>query len=438
MKFYDREKDLRQLQFALTQSRKESRMTVVTGRRRIGKTELIQRCGDDIVLYFFVARKAEALLCKDFVAEAELKLKRTIGFPVHFSDLFKALLQISSETPFTLIIDEFQDFQRINPSIFSEIQRDWDLNKYKSRLNLIISGSVFTLMRRIFEDSKEPLFGRASQQLMLQPFSTCTLKEILQDNNPKYCNEDLLALFTITGGVAWYVALLMDNGCYTKEQMLTYLTEENSPFINEGRNILVEEFGPEYTTHFSILTCIADGMHTRGEIENILQMNNIGSYITRLENYYGLIESHLPIYAKPNSKKVQYTIRDQFLTLWFRFIYKYQAFIENKAFGQLARVIERDYETFSGFALERYFDRKLRESGKYTRIGRYWDRKGENEIDLIAVNEIDNTADIYEIKKDPKRYSRSLLEKKVEYLKANCEPLRHMNINLGVLSLNKM
>ena len=252
MKFYDREKELDSLQFALKQSRKESRMTVVTGRRRIGKTELIRRCGDEIVLYFFVSRKTEALLCNDFVKEAETKLNRAIGVPIHFSDLFKTLLVISREIPFTLIIDEFQDFQRVNPSIFSEIQRDWDLYRSAGHLNLIISGSVFTMMKKIFEDAKEPLFGRASQQLFIKPFSTSTLKDILRDHNPNYCNADLLSLFTITGGVAWYVALMMDNLCVTEEQMLEALTSENSLFINEGRNILIEEFGTDYTVHFSI------------------------------------------------------------------------------------------------------------------------------------------------------------------------------------------
>jgi len=438
MKFYDRTKELDILHFALEQSRKESRMTVVTGRRRIGKTELIKRCGDDTVLYFFVSRKTESLLCRDFAEEAEKKLNRAIGFPIRFSDLFKTLLQLSKERPFTLIIDEFQDFQRVNPSIFSEIQRDWDLFKSESCINLIISGSVFTLMKRIFEDAKEPLFGRASIQMMLQPFSTNTLKEILKDHNPKYEADDLLALYTITGGVAWYVALMMDNKCFTKNSMIESLFTINSLLINEGRNLMVEEFGPESAIHFSILTCIADGLHTRGEIENILNNNNIGSYLTRLDKYYRLIETRQPIFSKTNSKKMRYIIRDEFLSFWFRFFYKYQAYIENNALEQLKTIIERDYATFSGFALERYFETKLRESGQYTRIGKFWDRKGENEIDLIAVNEIDNIAEVFEIKRDPNKFDKALLNSKIEYLKRNCPQMKKMAIKSGVLSLEDM
>jgi hypothetical protein len=60
--------------------------------------------------------------------------------------------------------------------------------------------------------------------------------------------------------------LLLDKGKTTKNKMLTALTEENSPFINEGKNILIEEFATDYVTNFSILTCIASGMKTRAEI----------------------------------------------------------------------------------------------------------------------------------------------------------------------------
>ena len=438
MKFYNRNNELKTLERILVQSKDESRMTVIMGRRRIGKTELARKCGDSTLLYFFVARKTEALLCQDFVREAEEKLSIPLGWPSNFSELFRFLLQYSAQHPFTLIIDEFQDFQKINPSVFSEIQREWDIHKSTARMNLIISGSVFTLMKRIFEDAGEPLFGRANQKMLLRPFATDVLKEILVDNNPTYTKEDLLALYATTGGIAWYVALMMDNGKTTRRRMLNYLTEENSPFIGEGKNILIEEFGTDYAMHFSILTCIAGGLKTRGEIESQLKSENIGSYLVRLEKYYGLIEKHLPLFAKETAKKVRYRLSDNFLTLWFRFFYKYQAYVENNALGQLARIIDRDYDVFSGFALERYFEQKLRESGRYTHIGKYWDRKGEHEIDLIAVNDIDGTAEVYEIKKDPHRYNEAHLQAKVEAMLQDCKELAHMQISLGVLSLEDM
>ena len=167
MKFYNRIKELDVLQKAKDRSLNEAQMTVLMGRRRIGKTELALRSSQETLLYFFVARKAEALLCRDFAQEIEAKIGIPVGGYSSFAELFRFLLVYAEEHPLTLVIDEFQDFQRINPSIFSEMQREWDLHKATSRINLIISGSVFSLMRQIFEDSKEPLFGRANQKILL-------------------------------------------------------------------------------------------------------------------------------------------------------------------------------------------------------------------------------------------------------------------------------
>ena len=438
MKFYNRENEKRVLGEMLMQSKREARMTVLMGRRRIGKTELSQRCGDDTVLYFFVGKKAETLLCQDYVREIREKLDAPIlGTPNSFSEVFGFVLQLSESRSFTLIIDEFQNFLKINPSIFSDIQRDWDLHKRTSHLNLIISGSVFTLMTKIFEDKEEPLFGRADEMITLKPFATDVLKQILGDFDPNYTPEDLLALYSITGGVPWYVTLLLDKGKTDKEKMLAALTEENSPFINEGKNILIEEFGTDYVTYFSILTCIASGMKTRSEIENELHNDNIGPYLVKLENYYKVITKSLPIFAKENSKKVRYQLNDCFLIFWFRFFYKYQALVENKALKALGEIIQRDYSGVSGFMMERYFMKKFQEEGRYI-IGKWWDRKGENEIDLIIVDPIQRDAWMYELKKQGYRYKENEFREKVYKVLEQTPELRKMTIHLGSLSLDDM
>ena len=438
MRFYNREKELQQLGATLQQSRQEAKMTVLMGRRRIGKTELSLKCGDETVLYFFVGKKAEALLCQDYVREIQEKLGvPVLGMPTSFSDVFKFVLQVSEHRAFTLIIDEFQNFQKVNSSIFSDIQREWDLHKRNSHLNLIISGSVFTLMKRIFEDYEEPLFGRANEKMILQPFTSDVMKQILSDFNPDYTPEDLLALYSITGGVPWYVSLLLDKGNTYKDGMLAALTVENSPFINEGRNILIEEFGSDYVTYFSILTCIASGMKTRSEIENELNNDNIGNYLVKLEDYYKLITKSLPIYAKPKSKKVRYVLNDCFLIFWFRFFYKYQALVENKALKALADIIHRDYSTVSGLMMERYFKQKFQEQGRYI-VGQWWDRKGGHEIDLVVIDPIAKEAWIYELKKDESRYDEGVLKEKVDFMLSQTPELHKLKIHIGSLSKNDM
>ena len=128
-------------------------------------------------------------------------------------------MELSENRNFTLIIDEFQEFYSVNPSVYSEIQNIWDSYKGKSKINLILCGSIYSLMENIFENSKEPLFARVTERIHLKTFNVNMLKEILSDHYPKYKGEDLLAFYTFTGGVAKYVA---ENKCLTMEKMYSW------------------------------------------------------------------------------------------------------------------------------------------------------------------------------------------------------------------------
>ena len=421
MKFYNREKEIKKLLEIKEQSKKNAQFSVVTGRRRIGKTQLLLKSYENTkFLYFFVAKKSEVILCQDFLQELKEKLNAPILGEVNsFSVLFEYIVQLSYEQNITLIIDEFQEFFTVNPSVYSDMQRIWDLHKDKAKLNLIVSGSVISLMYKIFENYKEPLFGRANYFIKLQAFKTNTLKEILSDYSPDYTPDDLLALYSFTGGVAKYVQLFMDNGWTNKEKMIEGMIDENSIFISEGKNLLIDEFGKEYGTYFSILTAISEGKNTRSEIENLLK-KEIGGYLTKMERDFNLIKKQQPIFTKSSTKNVKYQIEDNFIMFWFRFIYKYSSMIEIGAYEQLRKIIERDFSSFSGHMLEKYFRENAQISQAYTSIGNYWDRKGETEIDFIAVNEIEKNIDFAEIKRQKNNISiEKLRQKATEFLIQN-------------------
>ena len=109
MKFYNREKELQLLQEIEATSRDYSQMTVLVGRRRIGKTKLLLKFIEDKpAVYLFVSRKSEAILCQQFVEEAERALNIPIGQYTRVASLLEHLMRISLVQPFTLIIDEFQ------------------------------------------------------------------------------------------------------------------------------------------------------------------------------------------------------------------------------------------------------------------------------------------------------------------------------------------
>ncbi len=424
MKFYDREKEIAELRAIRERSRNVAQWTVVMGRRRIGKTSLVQMAlGDEPYLYFFVARKAEADLCDTFAAEVEQKLALPMGAGggLRFAKIFEAVLKISQTRHVTLFIDEFQDFVRVNPAVFSEMQDLWGRYERTARINLVVCGSVNTLLNKIFRDHREPLYGRQTSMMTVHPFRTEVLRAILAEHNPSASNDDLLALWTYTGGVAKYVSLLMDAGATRRTAMAREMIRENSFFIDEGRAVLVDEFGKDYGTYFSILSGIARGRTARNELEQFIGAK-IGGHLTRLEGDYGVIGRRQPLLSKPSAKNLRYAISDGFFLFWFRFVERYAHLVEMRMFDELGRLVERDYEVFSGFALERWFRERLLEKGGLSRLGTWWDRKGENEIDIIAANESDEWVDFYEVKRDKVRFSEDALRAKAgRFLDANPE-----------------
>jgi len=124
MKFYNREVELEQLRQIEKLSHESSQMTVLTGRRRIGKTKLLLNSVHDIpAVYFFVSRKSESILSQQFAEEASRALNAPIGQYDSIASLLEHLMRISQTKPFSLIIDEFQELENINPSIIGDIQR---------------------------------------------------------------------------------------------------------------------------------------------------------------------------------------------------------------------------------------------------------------------------------------------------------------------------
>ena len=389
------------------------------------------------MLYFFVARKTEAELCKDFVEEITSKLQLPIlGEVVRFADIFKYLLQLSKKRSLTLIIDEFQDFKRVNPSVFSDMQKIWDLNKQEAHINLVVCGSVYSLMNVIFKNNKQPLYGRQTGEIKVTPFPPSVVKEILSSYNSAYTNEDLLALYSYTGGVAEYVEMMMDAGAMTNEQMTEKFVAKNSYFIYEGKNMLIEEFGKDYARYFEILQLIASGYTTRGEIESIMKIE-IAGYLAKLENDYCLISRYTPMFQKAN-RNIHYQIEDNFLRVWFRYIYKYGYMIEVGANKKLKMLMDKDYTTYTGKVLERYFLAKMIESEEYTQIASWWDRKGENEIDLIAADELEQKVTFYEVKRQAKDINLGILKDKAEHFFQATGKFKKYDIGYQGLSMEDM
>ena len=439
MDFIDRKSEIEKLRSIRARSRNGACWTILTGRRRVGKTSLVMNAfADEPYLYLFVTRSAEADLCSGFKSRVEVFTGKSIpGVVQKFSDLFRYLLELAVERPITVVIDEFQDFFRVNPAIFGEMQRDWDELSGKARINLVTMGSVNTLMNKIFKEKSQPLYGRETDQMKLRPFSVDVLKNVLGRCHPSWKNDDLLALWAFTGGVAKYVSLLVDRKAYTPARMIDAIIEEDSYFLDEGWAVLVEEFGKEYGTYFSVLGAIARGKTSRAEIMNEIG-GEVGGYLTRLEDQYGLIAKNQPIFEATSNKNCLYRMDDNFFRFWFRFVFKRQYLLQVRMYDELRKVVKRDYEAFSGHALEGYFREKFILEERYSRMGGWWDRKGENEIDIVCENEFSNALDFYEVKRDPSRIDLASLARKREAFFAKNPELRTRTASCRGLSIVDM
>ena len=441
MEFAGRQEELEELKRIRKMSRNESRFTVIAGRRRVGKTELVEQAlndGESPYLYFLLSRRSEKDLCQLLQEEVTKAFPHAIlGSAERFAQIFETVMQASVDTPLTLVIDEFQEFDWINPAIFTDIQGVWDRLHKKAHLNLVVCGSVDRMMNRIFFSQNEPLYGRNTGKISLQPFSTSLLKEIFRQASPKGTNRDLLALWTMTGGVARYVEIFVDDAALTRVKMLRTAFCLSSSYVDEGRVALGEEFGKDCGVYFSILSAIASGRTSYAEIRNAVGAD-VGGQLTKLENVYSFVQKVQPYRERSATKNFLYQIDDEFFRFWFRFVLKYQHLLAQKQFEAVRTVVDRDFDVFAGRALERYFKMKFLEEGRYTRIGGWWDRKGENEIDLVCENELTGALDFYEVKTTAARFSRGDLEAKVASFFAKNPDLRPGDHRLSCLSLDDM
>ncbi|MBR1519650.1 MAG: ATP-binding protein [Bacteroidaceae bacterium] len=436
MKFYDREEEISELQRLDDLSFSTAQFTVLMGRRRTGKTTLMTHALQGRkYLYFFIGKKAEQIQCTEF----QKQTMEVLGLKIHgqvssFPALLEEILAYSKQEKVTVIIDEFQRLEEIGDGIISDIQEVWDRHQAEAHIHLIACGSIYNMMKKIFEDRKEPLFGRKTARIDLKPFSTSVLKQILHDYHAEYTPEDLLMLYAVTGGVAKYVAQLMDDGCKTWHDILHHVCRPSSIFIEEGTELLVGEFGRKFQIYYSILQLIASGMTSQAEIDSIIE-KNCGRYLDTLESEYSLIKKRRPMWAKPNSQGVRFYIDDCFLMFWFRFFEKNRTLVELGKFDLLEESILSEYTQFSGFVLEKYFRQLYGERDRVTEVSHWWDNQGENEIDLIALERLDHQATIAEVKRNPNKINIQALEAKYEHIKKN---LRGYKVNLIGLSMQDM
>ncbi len=404
MKFINRQEELQKLEEYYKLSQRQLMTIAISGLRRVGKTTLVKEfINNKKSLYFFVYdSKTSVELLREFTEELHhhniiTELEAVSSWKVFFDILFQRCKH------YVLVFDEFQNFYTIDTSVFSILQRNCDEHK-STPLNIILLGSLIGLFRTIFEDKKEPLYGRISTSIYLQPFSLPHSLEALRILHYKKIDE-MLKMYSIFGGFPKYYASmeqfhLLNKSCL---EVIDYLfIQDNAPLETEVTTILKQEFGKRSSLYYSILHSIAMGKTKINEIANNVHMkeSSITRHLAELENKFNLITSLRPL---DNRKNTRYHITHPLIVFWFAFVYDKFSHYSLKDASQIMNDIESKFNTFFGRRFEDICKDFLTGLNKKNKLpfqldylsnwfgsARENNERKEIEIDLVGLNKKQN------------------------------------------------
>ena len=378
MKFYDRDKELKALGQAASST--TSALIVISGRRRVGKTRLINEfLKNRQSLQIMIVPKEDSQVASDF---EELFTRK--GFKPSFSSVRNALeyfFTVAEER--ILFIDEFANILEVNESIPFELQRLWDENRERNKV-LILSGSYLSMMDKIFTRQKAPLFNRADLKILLEPMKPPYAWKML-DEIGILDPAEKISRFCIFGGIPYYYELMER---FRGSEPVSELFFGIGQLSEEGQDMLRQEFGASYRKYFAILDAIGAGLCSAGEISAKLGMRQttISKYIQALQTDFKLIERQVPFGDNPKrSKKGKYIIKDNLLSFWFSLVYGKRLPPRD---SELNEFVSRRFELLS----EDFLINWLSAHGEQVmRSGRWWGivevEKGkfdQREIDILV------------------------------------------------------
>lgn len=424
-KFYNRSAEIAALRDIQAESHYQARFTYILGQRRVGKTRLIEhvflkqaqisKTPESLkssqlskknrkkrVLYFFVERKSVETLLKEFSEVTKEVFELTPEFK-DVSSFFKYLFEQAMQGQLTVIFDEFQNFNYVDKSIFSSLQKLWDKYKRDSLLNLIVIGSIYSSMEKIFANQHEPLWGRPTDKLTVKTFDIQTLWEILKDHQAASF-ENLLNYYTLFNGIPKYWDILEYRNLFGKSPS-TVLSDlflsPRSLLLNEGKELLMEEFGPDYQTYFSIIEAVATlrkvSTHKISARTGIASQH-VHTYLAALNKKFNLIATKTSL-INPTNKKNRYVLHNRFLQTWFRYIFANKSLVESGNIQAVLDKFNRDFSSYKGVAFEELTQKFLEmnfANFPYEEWSQYWDKN--REIDLLGINKSKKIAMVGECK----------------------------------------
>ncbi|MFW5705175.1 MAG: ATP-binding protein [Nanoarchaeota archaeon] len=389
MDFYDREEEQKILNEKLN-SKNSYDLIVISGRRRIGKTELIKHLKYKGI-YFYVTKETKFNLLKDLTTQVrEYFNDKFITFE-DFNSFFEYLIEKAKFQNLTIIFDEFQNFESVDKAFFSIMQKYIDrINSEDIPLKIIAMGSYIRLIKDIFNSSSAALYGRKTAQTVLKPLRFRYIKQLLEKEFNITDDEEIINFYGVFGGIPKYYKLFEGNRFKNLTQVLDLtLFRSVSMLESEIKEVFYEQVIEIKKEYLSIIKAIALGFNTNKKISDYtnIEKTSIPTYINDLMDIYEIVGRKIPItedYLK--SKKGVYYIKDSFLHFWFFFIEKNRSSFELEQFDYIKDQISKHLNDFLG---RNVFENVAREYvQKYNKdyvVGSWW--IGETEIDDVGIND---------------------------------------------------
>ena len=411
--FVGREKELLSLNDLY--NKKNFGMSVIYGRRRIGKSTLITEFLKGKKAIFYTATKVGSernfeLFTKQVTSVLDTDLENAT-----FSSLEALLDYITkklSEEKLIIAIDELPYWAEKDEAFLSILQKYIDTEWLDKNLMLILCGSALSFMEKKVLSEKSPLFGRRDNQIKLEAFHYRDSALFV----PNYSGEDKAICYGVTGGVAKYLSLI-DSTISLDENIKRLFFRKDGYLFEETRNLLVQEF-TDITLVNNIIEQIASGENTINIIAGKLNENDT-TVLYSLEKLIsvGLVEKRKCITEEKNKKKTQYILKDSMFKFWYEFIPKATSVIEMGQ-GEIYydKIVKPLLHSFMGSVFEnmcRYYTLEMGVCNKFntflTNVGTWWgvetvtDANGEKrvqatDIDVVGISEIDKTAVVGECK----------------------------------------
>lgn len=370
---------------------------VVYGRRRVGKTTLIQEfCRGKRAIYFVAREAGSAQNLASFSTDV-MRISGDVGVSSlsfgSWDAAFDYIHMKSADERLILVIDEYPYLAEADRGISSLLQAKIDMAFKDSKLFLILCGSSMSFMENQVLGYKSPLYGRRTAQFKIEHFDFFDAMKFHEN----FSKLESAAIYGITGGIPQYLRLIRE-GRTVRENVIENFLDKTSYLYEEPSNLLKQELR-EPAAYNAIIAAIAGGASRLNEIstKSGLESGKCGKYLLSLISL-ALVKKEKPLLEKESRRSI-YMLDDNMFKFWYRFIPSNMSNIESGLTEYVYdHYIEPFFPAYMGGIFEQiclqYMKRrnaKFELPFVFREIGRWWGnnpiRKRQEEIDILAVSE---------------------------------------------------